>query len=315
MDETVVQTDNLSKSFAQVRALSEVTLAVNKGVTTGLVGPNGAGKTTLFSLLCGFLKPSSGFIKVLGYPPNHPALRNRAAILPQDAAFLRSVAIGRQLTMLAELQGFSRRDARIEAQRVLELVQLTTASGHIPDQLSHGMLKRVSIAQAFIGAPELVLLDEPTSGLDPETANHIRTLIRQLSGERTFIISSHNLAVIEDLCGEILILDKGKLAHHSKIADLIARTRALSFRLESDPPDDVEKLFSHLPRITQVDSGQPGQCRLVVHFSDSEDQQLEIEILKCLAKGGLAYREMVRGERLEEKVADMTASKPQADTH
>ncbi len=302
----VVQTENLSKSFGTVRALDGVTFTVEQGVTTGLVGPNGAGKTTLFSLLCGFLKPTDGTIRVLQHPPSHPALRNRAAILPQDAEFLKGVKVGRQLAMLAELQGFSRREAQAEAARVLQLVRLPKAAAHTPDQLSHGMRKRISIAQAFIGDPELVLLDEPTAGLDPQTANQIRAVIRQLSSERTFIISSHNLTVIEDLCQEILILDGGKLAHHEQIASLTARSKALTFRLEADAPDNIETAFSKLPWISGIETGRPGEQRLIVRFSEEDGQYMEIEILKCLADAGIAYREMIRGERLEQKVTDMT---------
>ena len=309
MTTDAVRVENLSKTFNYTRAVVDVTFALANGVNTGLVGPNGAGKTTLFSLLCGFLRPTRGNIEVLGYPPHHPALRGRVAILPQLAGFLPGVAVVRQLAILASLQGFSRHQARTEAHRVLDLVRLPAAAAQTPEELSHGMLKRVSIAQAFIGTPELVLLDEPTAGLDPQTAIQIRRVIRQLGGETTFIISSHNLAVIEDLCHDILILDRGKLTYHEDIAGLTGRTQTLTFHLESDPPSDVEALFTALPWITRIEVGQPGQNRLVVRFSGGKEQPVEIEILKCLAGGGIKYREMIRGERLEDKVADMTTGK------
>jgi ABC-type multidrug transport system ATPase subunit len=98
------------------------------------------------------------------------------------------------------------------------------------------MLKRIAIAQAFLGAPELVLLDEPTAGLDPATASEMKNLIRSLDKERTFVVSSHNLQDIEELCGSVVILDRGKIVEHRKGVRAGRRTSCLTFRLEADRP-------------------------------------------------------------------------------
>jgi len=304
MTENIIETQKLAKSFGDQWALYGVDLKVKKGVTTGLVGPNGAGKTTLFSLLCGFLKPTKGSIKILGHNPDHAALRSRISILPQDAILLKAIPVGKQLAMLAELQGFNKKQAQEESKRVLSLVNLYSSRNKNADQLSHGMLKRIAIAQAFIGSPELILLDEPTAGLDPNTTDSIKSVIRTLGGSTTIIISSHNLEVIEDLCQQVIILKKGRLHSHEKIADMTARTKALTFRLEQDPEESVKDIFANLSMVTEVKLGKKGQHRLVVHFKDETDQMAEIEILKCLAQANIPYREMIRGERLQETVAD-----------
>ena len=137
---------------------------------------------------------------------------------------MKGVPVQSQLAMLAELQGFSAAAARAEAARVLRLVLLADAAKKTPETLSHGMLKRIAIAQAFLGAPELVLLDEPTAGLDPATASEMKNLIRSLDKERTFIVSSHNLQDIEELCGSVVILDRGKIVEHRRVAELVGRT-------------------------------------------------------------------------------------------
>ena len=152
---------------------------------------------------------------------------------------MRGVPVLSQLAMLAELQGFSAKAARDEAARVLQLVLLADAAKKTPDMLSHGMLKRIAIAQAFLGAPELVLLDEPTAGLDPATASEMKNLIRSLDKERTFVVSSHNLQDIEELCGSVVILDRGKIVEHRKVSELVGRTSILTFRLEADPPEAI----------------------------------------------------------------------------
>lgn len=308
MTDNIIETSKLAKSFGNQWALYDINLQIKSKVTTGLVGPNGAGKTTLFSLLCGFLKPTKGSIKILGHDPDHADLRSRISILPQDAILLKTIPVGKQLQMLAELQGFNKKQALSESQRVLKLVNLSSSAHKNADQLSHGMLKRIAIAQAFIGSPDLILLDEPTAGLDPGTTDNIKSVIRSLSDKTTIIITSHNLEVIEDLCQQIIILKKGRLHSHEKISDLTARTQALTFRLEQDPDKNIKDIFADLDIVTDVKTGKEGQHRLVVHFKDngnqSSGQLAEIEILKCLAVANISYREMIRGERLQESVAD-----------
>jgi len=306
MNESVIKTTSLAKHFGPTRALIDINLDVKPGMTTGLVGPNGAGKTTLFSLLCGFLKPSAGNIHVLGHAPDSPQIRSRISILPQDASLLKSLPVGKQLTMLAELQGMGKAEAFAEAKRVIKLVNLYESFNQLPERLSHGMLKRIAIAQAFIGAPEIIMLDEPTAGLDPNTTESIKAVIRQLGQQATIIISSHNLEVIEDLCQQIIILRKGRLHSHEAVSELTARTKALTFKLEADPPANVADAFKDLAAVTEVRAGEPGQHRLVIRFNDEQDPMAEIEIIKCLATAGIAYREMVRGERLQDSVAERT---------
>ncbi len=304
MTQDVIITQKLSKHFGPVKALDQVDLSVQKGTTTGLVGPNGAGKTTLFSLLCGFLKPTAGEIKILGHKPDSAAIRGRISILPQDASLLKSLPVGKQLAMLAELQGLDKKSAHNEAIRVLKLVNLYESFNQLPERLSHGMLKRVAIAQALMGSPEIIMLDEPTAGLDPNTSDAIKSVIRQMGKTATIIISSHNLEVIEDLCEKIIILKKGRLHSHEVVADLTARTQALTFKLEKDPDPDVAVIFKDLPLVTEVKLGQAGQHRMVVYYNDDDNPMAEIEVIKCMAIAGISYREMVRGERLQDTVSD-----------
>ena len=304
MTQEVISTHNLAKHFGPTKALDGVDLTVLKGTTTGLVGPNGAGKTTLFSLLCGFLQPTAGDIKILGHKPDSPQIRSRISILPQDASLLKSLPVGKQLAMLAELQGMDKKSAHNEAIRVMKLVNLYESFNQLPERLSHGMLKRVAIAQALMGSPEIIMLDEPTAGLDPNTSDAIKAVIRQLGKSCTIIISSHNLEVIEDLCEKIIILRKGKLHSHEMVADLTARTKALTFKLDTDPDENVTAIFKDLALVTEVKLGQSGQHRMVVYFKEDENSMAEIEIIKCMAMAGVTYREMVRGERLQDTVSD-----------
>ncbi len=304
---TLVETHGLTRRYGDLVALGDVTLELKSGPPIGVVGPNGAGKTTFFSLLCGFLMPSAGRVEVFGRPPLHPDLHGRVAILPQDAALVRGVPVQTQLAFFARLQGFSGIDARVEAERVLALVLLQDAAQRPPAALSHGMLKRVAIAQTFIGKPELVLLDEPTAGLDPASANQIKNLIRAAAHDRTFIITSHNLDDIEELCGSVVILKGGKVTENRTVADLLARASCLSFRLEQDPPATAAELFASIPAVTKVERGQPGERRLVVHYLEAPGEATHITVLQTLAKAGIEFVEMSRGRSLQDKMIEMTS--------
>jgi ABC-2 type transport system ATP-binding protein len=250
--------------------------------------------------------PSAGSILVFGRPPLHPELHGRVTILPQDAALVRGVAVENQLAFFARLQGFTSADAKKEAARVLELVLLTEAAKRPPEALSHGMLKRVAIAQTFIGAPELVLLDEPTAGLDPASAAQIKNIIRTHAQDRAFIITSHNLDDIEELCGSVVILKGGKVTENRAVADLVARASVLSFKLEKDPPANVASLFSAVSAVTKVETGRPGERLLVVHYLEADGNATQITVLQTLASNGLAFVEMSRGRSLQDKVIEMT---------
>ncbi len=281
MSESIaIKTQGLSKVFGQQYAVQAVDLNIKSHITTGLIGPNGAGKTTLMSLICGFLKPSAGTVSVLGYPPMASELKGRFSILPQDARFLKSLSIKVQLTMLAELQDFDKKAARKEALRVLDLVDLIEAQNKLPEQMSHGMLKRCAIAQALIGNPELILLDEPTAGLDPSTTDSIKAVIKNLQNKATIIISSHNLAVIEDLCQEVIILNKGKLHAHHSIDQIVVKQEALTLKLAEHPTVEQIAQLKTAGMVKDIKVGKPGSCLMVVYYDPQQTESIEIKNVK-----------------------------------
>jgi ABC-2 type transport system ATP-binding protein len=302
----MIEAKGLSKHFGAVRALDNIELTISGDQPTGLVGPNGAGKTTLFSVLCGFLNPTSGDVRIAGHPPLARALHGKIAILPQDAALAHGMPIARQLKFMAELQGFTRRNATNEALRVLSLVNLSESAQSPPEQLSHGMKKRVAIAQAFIGSPSLVLLDEPTAGLDPNTAAPIRELIRSSSSERKFVISSHNLSDIEDLCSDVVILKQGQVIEHTAIDALVGRTSALTIILEKAAPESAESLCREVDGVDAVEILPGDRSRIRVRFDAARETEVHIGLLQVLKTAGIGFRELSRGESLESRVREIT---------
>jgi ABC-2 type transport system ATP-binding protein len=137
----------------------------------------------------------------------------------------------------------------------------------------------------------------------------MKNLIRSLDKERTFIVSSHNLQDIEELCGSVVILDRGKVIEHRKVSELVARQSILTFRLEADPPEAIVGKLTAVPLVTRVELGRPGERRLAVHFTDQGEgagNSTQIAVLQALTAAGVGMIEMTRGQSLQDKVIEMT---------
>ena len=293
---SLIVADGLSKRYGGTTALDQITLTLEPGAPVALIGPNGAGKTTFLSLLCGFIRPSAGSVKILGKKPGSSSLSGRLAALPQDAVLDPRLGIGRQLRFLSELQGMTRREARIDVERVLQAVDLADVVHKKPTELSHGMRKRVSIAQTLLGSPSVVLLDEPTAGIDPPNAKMIRDVVRRESGEITFIVSSHNLDELERLCETVVYLEKGKLLSHGSLAD-DTTNGILTLRLLGAEESEFLSACIMLPTVMDVSRLAQGDYLLKV----SDDMLASQAVLELLQQRGWKYRQLSRGRTLEER--------------
>jgi len=297
----IVTTQGLSKNFGSVQALDSVDLTLESGEPIALIGPNGSGKTTFFSLLCGFIHPSAGTATILGHKAGSKALNGKLAALPQDAHLDPRFSIQRQLRLLANLQGFSGSAGKKEVDRVLDTVLLSDAGTKKPGELSHGMRKRVSIAQSLIGSPELILLDEPTAGIDPPNVKIIRDLIRNESSKATFVISSHNLDELEKLCGTVVYLIKGKLMESGPI-DSSADDAYLTLRLPSVPEEEFIPECSKLTGVLEVRRQAQGDYLIHINETDAQTYTVELAVLNLLAKKGWRYKHLIKGRSLEERL-------------
>lgn len=294
---SLITCNNLSKHYGSNRALNGVSFELQAGSPIALVGPNGAGKTTLFSLMCGFIRPTKGSISLLGHQPSSPELLKQMAALPQDASLDPNFSILAQLSYFGKLQGLASKEASKEALRVLELVGLSQVGKDKPGSLSHGMAKRVTIAQALIGSPKLVLLDEPTAGLDPANAKAIRDLVRDLSNQTTFVISSHNLDELEKLCDQVLYLDKGQLSQSVSIQESIQADYLTLTMQACDEKLLIDTLNSHTA-IESVSSKQTNE--FLIQYKPEHAQGLEIYLFEQFQKHGWQYKMLIKGRTLED---------------
>lgn len=223
-----ISSRKLVKRYGRTRALDGFSLDVPAGAVLGLVGPNGAGKTTWMMALVGLLRLESGEIDLLGKGPFDAAVHGGAvAILPQDSELPLEMTPRTVLVGFAKMQGLSGEAARKAADEALAAVNLADRARSSIRSLSHGMRKRVMVAQCFLGEPALVLLDEPMNGLDPDEAERMRRLILAGKGRRTVVISSHNLLDLERLCTHVAFVEAGRVVRVATVDELMAENGSL----------------------------------------------------------------------------------------
>lgn len=295
---TIIRAQQLSKSFGQHQVLKALDFSIEAGEPIALIGPNGAGKTTLFSILCGFLKQDRGSIEIFGQKPGSDGLSGRVSALPQDAMLDPNFSIGTQLTFYGQLQGMTKATAIAETRRVLTLVDLADYFSQKATVLSHGMRKRVAIAQALLGQPELVLLDEPTAGLDPVNALQVRQIIANLTCEATFMISSHNIFELERLCGTVLYLEHGKLVQQRSVQQ--GAIGYLSLQLENADAALVLNVLRQLPGVNSVENAQKNE--FAIHYDRELAPDLDISLIGVLRAQGWQYRSLTQGRTLEQQL-------------
>jgi ABC-2 type transport system ATP-binding protein len=230
----------LTKRYGATTALDGVDLSLDRGVI-GLLGPNGAGKTTLLRILATVLAPDSGELTVLGQNPGtvegRLRIRRRLGYLPQEPGFHRGFTAFEFVDYLAILKEWGdRRERHDEVRRVLGLVGLEDVAGVRIRNLSGGMRRRVGIAQALIGAPDLLILDEPTAGLDPEQRLRFRELLGPHAATSTVLLSTHQTDDVAALCQRVIVLLHGQVHLDGTPAELASMAEgAVWIADERDP--------------------------------------------------------------------------------
>jgi ABC-2 type transport system ATP-binding protein len=220
----LIDAHDLTKSYGRHRALDGLDLTARTGVT-GLLGPNGAGKTTLLRILATVMTPDSGELSLLGRDPadaaQRLAIRRRLGYLPQDAGFHGGFTAFEAVDYVAVLKEHTAtRDRHEEVRRVLDKVGLADVSGRRVRALSGGMRRRLGLAQALLGRPELLVLDEPTAGLDPEQRIRFRDLVSEAGESATVVLSTHQTEDVAALCSHVVVMVGGRARFAGTVAEL-----------------------------------------------------------------------------------------------
>jgi ABC-2 type transport system ATP-binding protein len=213
MSVPTVEIDQVHKRFGRTTALSGLSFDAPAGIT-GLLGPNGAGKTTLLRMAATVLAPDDGRLRLLGWDPSvadeRLAIRRRLGYMPQEPGFHRSFTAFEFVDYIAILKEMVDRKSRHdEVRRVLTLVGLQGVMDRKIRALSGGMRRRVALAQALLGDPDILVLDEPTAGLDPEQRLRFREIVSERAGDRTVLLSTHQTEDVAALCPRVVVMLDG----------------------------------------------------------------------------------------------------------
>lgn len=301
-----LELQGVAKSYGRIHALDGLNLHVPRGSIFGLVGSNGAGKTTAMAVAVGLLRPCGGQINLLGDGPFQPAKHaGRVALLPQDSRFPPHAHVEELLRFYGRVQGIAAVELEPVINELLDWIHLQDRRRSAVRTLSHGMNRRLAIAQAFLGAPELVLLDEPLNGLDPREAARVRDLIRQRRGRQAIVISSHNLSDIEDLCDRVAFIEQGRLVRQDTLDSITHRSHRVTYRLRGESLP-LAKLSDALAEVVweQATDG----TSLTATFSKRYSlEQLNAVVLRVLLEEGVGILEIQRGSDLESEYLRLAA--------
>lgn len=244
----VIVTRGLTKRFDDLTAVADLDLEVERGEIFGFLGPNGAGKTTTLRLLMDILRPSSGFVEVLGMTPSDHAVRARIGFLPAELQIEPRYTVAEVIDFLGALRGgFDASDVR----ELLDRFDLDPARRF--GELSTGNRRKVGVVQAFAGRAELLILDEPTGGLDPLLQHELLSLIEErVADGATVLLSSHVLPEVERVADRVAILRQGRLVSIGRIDELLSRARQ-HIDLHLDRPADPS-MFRDVPGVISAEA-------------------------------------------------------------
>ena len=293
------QTHNLVKKYNNKLALDQLNMNVPRGSIYGFLGVNGAGKTTTFGIAGTYIHPTSGEIKIQG----------KLAVIPQDARFYHGRSVESQLKFFGLLSGVSSSKLNEEIDKVLEQVGLTEKRKASAEKLSHGMYKRLGIAQALLGSPDVLLLDEPTAGLDPENAFEIRNLIKSLGEKKTLVVSSHNLQEISDICDHIGIIHQGRMIFEGKMEEITQSTSKVKFVLSRMDHELVKKILEEFEWIEKFNLDANNALHIIFLEEKITLEDVNRQILKALFEASIGVLEIHSGKKLEETFLEMIEKK------
>jgi ABC-2 type transport system ATP-binding protein len=243
--ELAVEAVDVTKRYGRLVAVDDLSLRVAPGEVYGVLGPNGAGKTTLLRMLFGLIRPDSGSIRVFGRTWAEAGVQ----VLDGVAGFIESPRFYPYLTGEQNLEGLALLDGGDRPGRIAEVLDLVDLAGRENDKVggySYGMRQRLGVAASLLREPKLLVLDEPANGLDPGGIRDMRALVKRLAGSGlTVLLSSHHMDEVEEICDNVTIMSRGKVAFHGSLADLRAMAPDPGHALSTDDDARAQLIARH----------------------------------------------------------------------
>jgi len=299
----IVEVEGLSKRYGRVRALSHVSFSVAEGEVFGFLGPNGAGKTTTIRMLLGLQRPDSGTARIGG----HDCWQDHARAARIFGATLEQPALYGFLSGRDNLRIFARTMGPVYEKQISHLLELVGMADRANDKVkrySMGMRQRLSLAQAILGRPRLLILDEPTNGLDPNGIHGLRVLMRQLATEHglTIFFSSHRLSEVEELCDRVVVLRGGEVRAAGPLSELM-QAKGFKYRIDVSDVDRSMEVVQAMPGVT----AERGTIKDSITVT--ADRDLARMINHALVAAGIGVDQLVHTQRgLEDVYIELTGA-------
>ena len=306
----MIKTEHLSKRYASLVAVDDVSFEVGPGQVLGFLGPNGAGKTTTMRMLAGFVAPTSGKASICGHDIERDPIAAKRVLgyLPEGAPAYGEMSVRAFLEFIADLRHLlANRRARLDY--VIGRLQLESVLEQSVETLSKGFRRRVGLAQALMHDPPVMVLDEPTDGLDPNQKHEVRTLINEMSRDKIIVISTHILEEVDAVCNRVIIIARGRIVADDSPQGLAGKSRyhnAVSMRLEH--PEQLaatRAALAALPAIADVEVNER-EARLTA--LPRAGAAALTAVSELAARQGLALKELhLESGRLDEVFRTITA--------
>ena len=296
----MISVRDVHKRFGSFHAVRGVRFEIGAGQVVGLLGPNGAGKSTTVRMIAGLLPPSEGSVAVDGFDSvaDSMAVRRRLGYLPENTPLYTEMPVAAYLGYRAALFGLSRGERRRAVGEVIERCWLREVRHRRIGTLSKGYRQRTGLAAALVHDPRVLLLDEPTSGLDPAQVVETRKLIRDLSGNRTVVVVSHQLPEVERTCDRVIVLARGRVQADGSPATLVAKSThgAGVCRVEARAtPEELDRALRNVPDAASVKTSPLEAVWSTGHVAPASDGiDLRGAIGHACMAAGLTVRELRR---------------------
>jgi len=305
-----IQAHHLTKRFKEQIAVDHISLDVHPGEILGFLGPNGAGKTTAIRMICGLLKPDEGQVLFNGRSLVHaPHGKSLLGVCPQDNVHWERLTCLEQMTFAGEIYNLTHKESVLRSKLLLDQLGLLQQAGKQAKKLSGGMQRRLNIALALVHDPPVLILDEPEAGLDPQSRVLMREFIRTLSGNRTIILTTHNMDEADRLSHRVAIIDEGKILRTDTPHNLrqsIGTDNQLELDLSQPLDEDtLARLRNAFPSVRQLTATSSS-----LHLYLPDPMAMLPGLLEFLSQGGNRPSEVrLRESTLEDVFLQLTGKK------
>ncbi len=325
--DVMIQASGLSKRFGAVRALDKVNFEVKRGEVVGFLGPNGAGKSTTMRILTCYIAPSTGSAKVAGHDVFDSPLEVRKSLgyLPQRAPLYTDMNVWEYLKFTAEIRGIDDGTFRKRLKKVVEVCGLAQSLGKDIGTLSHGYRQRVGLGQALIHDPPILILDEPTSDLDPNEKAEVLRYIKEIGKDRTILLSTHNLAEVEEACARAIIVSKGRVVADGGLDTIRGKTGRVRYVVTIDERNaeagrkaptsgELGAALSALRGASKVRELPTDETAHKFEVLGSQDEDLRAELFRLVVQKGWTLLELRRDtQSLDAVFRDLTRGDEKLD--